>query len=136
MCAGFHCLISWYDFHCLISWYEYSRGGYETPSDDDSSEEEEGADDVRHRRFREVGDESIKKPVSVDAHGYPYGIMKTCLEDDVKLFAKDLDPTVSWESQPPNEKARFFKRLYAGMGSFFSRKNSMFKPICNSRTIP
>ena len=52
--------------------------------------------------------------------------MKRSLEDDVKLFAKDLDPTVSWEQQPSSEKARFFKRLYAGMGFFFLTKGEKF----------
>lgn len=103
-------LISWCDLYCLILWYEYSRGGYETLSDDDnSSEAEEGAD-----KFQEVGDD-MKKPVSLDAHGYPYGRMKNCLEDDVKLLAKELDVTASWEAQPPKDKERFFQRLYAGM---------------------
>lgn len=54
-----------------------------------------------------MGDDAIEKPVSVDANGYPYEIMKSCLEDDMKLFAKDLDPTASWEAQPPNKRERF-----------------------------
>lgn len=97
-------------FSGLIICYERRRSGYETLEDSDSSEEEDGA-----HKIQEVGDDLIKKPVSVDEHGYPYGRMKSCLEDDVKLYAKELDPTGSWESVPRGEKERFFKRLYAGM---------------------
>lgn len=101
----------------------YSRGcGYETPEEDDNSEEEEDDGPLEaismQQRFHRVGDDAIKKPVSVDSNGFPYGIMKTCLEDDVKLFAKDLDPTLSWEMQPLSEKERFFKRLYASIFVF------------------
>ena len=90
------------------SWCEYSRGGSESPDDDDSSEDDDDDCDDVGRRFQQVGDDAIKKPVSVDADGYPYGIMKRTLEDDVKLFAKGLDPTVSWEQQPSSEKAAVF----------------------------
>lgn len=98
-------------------WYVYSRRGCESLEDSDSFEEED--DDAK---FQEVGDDAIKKPVSVDAHGIPYGRMKSCLEDDVKLYARALDPTGSWESVPPSEKEYFFKRLYAGMYFFFCKE--------------
>jgi len=93
-------------------------------SADDSSEEEEGAD-----RFQKVGDDGMKKPISVDAHGFPYGRMKNHLEDDVKLFAKQLDVTASWEAQPPNDKARFFSRLYAGMAFIFLTFNLLSRHV-------
>ena len=116
-------------FSGLILCYEYRRSGYETMEDSDSSEGEDGAN-----KIQEVGDDSIKKPVSVDAQGYPYGRMKSCLEDDVKLYAKELDPTGSWKSVPPGEKERFFKRLYAGMYLFFSRNKqhvcTHFQKLC------
>lgn len=93
-------------------------------SDDDSSKEEEGPE-----KFLKVGDDGMKKPVSVDAHGIPYGRMKNHLEDDVKLYAKHLDVTASWDAQPPHNKARFFSRLYAGMARNFLTYNLLYTHV-------
>jgi hypothetical protein len=95
-------------------YFKLCSRGYNTHDEED----EVGDDDspfARHLQSQKKGDEGIRKPVSVDGKGYPYGIMKTCLEDDVKLFAKDLDPTTSWEGQSAQDRRRFFKRLYSGM---------------------
>lgn len=97
-------------------------GGYESPEEDEDEDSDEDFVNAppgpaeRFQRLHKPRDEAIKKPVSVDANGYPYGIMKSCLEDDVKLLAKDLDPTVGWDLQPPSERERFYRRLYAGIG--------------------
>ena len=75
----------------------YSRG-YDTPEDEEA--EEEDTDNGNSptglcQRLHQRGQEVIKKRVSIDANGFPYGIMKTFLEDDVKLLTKNLDPTAS-----------------------------------------
>jgi len=104
----------------------------EEDEEDESEQEEENGDagpSSRSRKHRGEKHDGFKKPVLVDSNGIPYGIMKTCLADDVKLLAKDLDPTVGWDSQPGSEKKRFFARLYAGITVSLSHDNHMLK-IC------
>lgn len=84
----------------------------DVPDDDDDSE-----DDFQKRtpprRKADKGDD--RKPVKLDENGRPYGRMMPVLEEDIKRFAKDLDPTTSWEAQPPKQKKRFWTRVNHGM---------------------
>lgn len=63
---------------------------------------------------RRTGNAQDKKPVKLDPNGIPYGNMREVLAADIKRYAKDLDPTTSWEGQPGGERRRFFRRLYSG----------------------
>lgn len=58
----------------------------------------------------------MKKPVTLDLNGLSWGSMKVCLGDDIKKYAKNLDPTYNWESQPSPQRDQLFRRLYKGMG--------------------
>jgi len=82
--------------------------------DDDSEEERCRAGQIRphanQRRMR-----CMKKPVTLDLNGLPWGSMKECLGDDVKKYAKNLDPTCNWESQPSPHREQLFRRLYRGI---------------------
>jgi hypothetical protein len=92
-------------------------------SDEDGASAEEDADydsdnsddpfqvDPAHRNPRE---RVMKKPVTLDINGIPWGNMKECLADDIKKYAKNLDPTANWESQPGPLKTSLFKRMYKG----------------------
>lgn len=84
----------------------------------------------RHRRVRDEEDSGMRKPVLVDAKGIPYGSMKKALEDDIKLFARELDPRYSWEAQSQQVKDRFFKRVYAGVPFFFDARYMFGYPSC------
>jgi len=64
----------------------------------------------RQRRGR-----GMKKPVTLDLSGLPWGSMKECLGDDIKKYAKNLDPTCNWETQPSPHREQLFWRLYKGM---------------------
>lgn len=50
-----------------------------------------------HRHARE---RIMKKLVTLDINGLPWGNMKECLSDDIKKYAKNLDPLGNWELQP------------------------------------
>ena len=56
----------------------------------------------------------MKKHMELDAQNQPFGPMKVVLYNDIKKYAKDLDPTTGWEGQPRHEEKRLFKRLYIG----------------------
>lgn len=55
-----------------------------------------------------------KQIVMVDKRGKPYGKEAAYLANDVKAFAKGLNPAYGWANQPMAEKQRFFDRIYAG----------------------
>lgn len=73
--------------------------------------------DGRHTKAapKRTTNKDDKKPVKLDPNGIPYGNMREVLAADIKRYAKDLDPTTSWEGQPGGERRRFFRRLYSGM---------------------
>ena len=52
--------------------------------------------------------------MEVDKCGHLYGKAIAHLIEDVKSFAKGLNPCYGWNDQPTDEKDRFFERLYAG----------------------
>lgn len=56
----------------------------------------------------------MKKPVTLNLNGIPWGSMKECLANDIKKYAKSLDPTCNWESHPSPQQEQLFKRLYKG----------------------
>lgn len=59
----------------------------------------------------------MKKPIEVDGDGQPFGSMKEALSNDVKKYAKDLDPRVGWEKQPQSLRKNLLRRLYTGMNN-------------------
>lgn len=69
----------------------------------------------------------MKKHVELDAQGQPFGSMKAVLCNDIKKYAKDLDPTTGWEGQPRHERKRLFKRLYTGNNSHLFMPCVMYK---------
>lgn len=69
-------------------------------NDHGSNGEDDGEDsDDRLRKSKPFckrrGKGYEKKPVTLDPNGYPYGSMREVLSDDIKRYAKDLDPTTS-----------------------------------------
>jgi len=70
---------------------------------DDGSESEEGSDistdGGKHTKVQKkhFGNKHDKKPVKLDPSKIPYGNMREVLAGDIKRYAKDLDPTTSWE---------------------------------------
>lgn len=77
----------------------------------------------------------MKKPVTLDLNGLPWGSMKECLGDDIKKYAKNLDPTCNWESQPSPQREQLFRRLYKG-----TNINALFcsssVQLCSSVVMP
>lgn len=57
---------------------------------------------------------SGKELVLVDKRGVPHGKNVQYLQDDMRSFAKALNPCYSWADMPLDEKQLFFERLYAG----------------------
>lgn len=95
---------------CLLRFC--STGDSDSESDSDAS-----SDGKKHAKAqpKRTGNKHDKKPVKLDPNGIPYGNMREVLAADIKRYAKDLDPTTSWEGQPGGERRRFFRRLYSGM---------------------
>jgi hypothetical protein len=58
-----------------------------------------------------------KQIAVVDKRGMPYGNAATYLSEDIKKFAKGLNPIYGWGDQPLEEKQRFFDRIAAGTSS-------------------
>lgn len=56
----------------------------------------------------------MKKPVQLDPHEEPFGAMKTPFSNDIKKYARDLDPRKGWEGQPVHKRRRLFTRVYTG----------------------
>ena len=54
-----------------------------------------------------------KQYVEVDKRKYPYGKAIAYLIEDMKSFAKGLNPCYGWNDQPMDEKDCFFEHLYA-----------------------
>lgn len=62
--------------------------------EDDTDGDEENSDDSGTHSVpveREPRERIMKKPVTLDVNGVPWGNMKECLADDVKKYAKSLD---------------------------------------------
>lgn len=91
----------------------------------EDSESDDGSDissdEGKHAKARKKrsANEHDKKPVKLDPNGIPYGNMREVLAADIKRYAKDLDPTTSWEGQPGGQRRRFFRRLYSGTATAF-----------------
>ena len=62
--------------------------------DSDDSDDPFQADPTHYNPQERV----MKKPVTLDINGLSWGNMKECLADDIKKYAKNLDPTANWES--------------------------------------
>lgn len=111
MCVFFASIINLFFILCS---HAYGIIEDEDDKDEDDTDEEDPISEPIHS-CRSDKDALMKKPVTLDHNGIPYGKMKSSLANDVKLYAKDLDPTTSWERQPTWEKQCLFERLYAGM---------------------
>ena len=90
--------------------------GYPTES---GAEDSEGSNDdaiqtSQAHPTRGAARGGMKKHVELDAQGQPFGPMKEVLCNDIKKYAKDLDPTTGWEGQPRSDRKRLLQRLYAG----------------------
>lgn len=90
------------------------RHGPTEQEDDDSDDSQEQDPQPSRKVHGRLSEEDDKRAVKLDVLGYPNGRMMPVLADDVKRYAKLLDPTTSWEGQPSAEKKLFFKRLYRG----------------------
>jgi len=86
----------------------------ESDSEDGSDPNSDDGKQTKAPRKRS-GNTHDKKPVKLDPNGIPYGNMREVLAANIKRYAKDLDPTTSWEGQPGGERRRFFRRLYSSM---------------------
>ncbi len=99
----------------LISVFAYCSRGYSTGSDEPESEAD--TEDLIHQlkpsQPRNEG-QSMKKPVELDKNGEPFGAMKVPFANDIKKYARDLDPRMGWEGQPIQDRRRLFRRLYSG----------------------
>ena len=99
----------------------FSSSGSESAEIETDNEEEETVMLEKQpslpQRKHLVRKENVKKEkarkqyVEVDKRGHSYG---TYLIEDVKSFAKGLNPCYGWNDQPMDEKDRFFERLYVG----------------------
>ena len=97
----------------------YSRG-YNTGSDEPASDAdtEEMIEQLIPEQAREKGLSTVmKKPVEIDRQGEPFGPMKAPFSNDIKKYARDLDPRFGWEGQPKKDRRRLFRRLYSGLYS-------------------
>lgn len=66
-----------------------------------------------------------KHVVKVDRRGNPYGKGAEFLANDVKSFAKDLNPLYGWGNQPMKDKMRFFERVAAGITWYWTYCNGV-----------
>ena len=56
----------------------------------------------------------VKKPIELDEDGQAYGSIKNAFSNDIKKYARDLDPRKGWEGQPAYDRRRLFSRIYTG----------------------
>lgn len=99
--------------------------------DEDSEETRCRAGQIRPHPLQRRGT-CMKKPVTLDLNGLSWGSMKECLADDIKNYAKNLDPTCNWESQPSPQREQLFRRLYKGMTTdvlYFSSSIGFWFPV-------
>jgi hypothetical protein len=92
--------------------------GYDTDCRGEGEEVDGDTDDAIEAvqpKHRKGGVTAMKKPIEVDSDGQPFGSMKEAFSNDVKKYAKDLDPRVGWDKQPRRLRLNFFKRVYTGM---------------------
>ena len=98
-----------------------SESGDETESEDDEDtvvlERPHTSPKPPERVIKKAKAVTWKQVVRVDKQGKPYGKEAGYLAEDVKAFAKGLNPCYGWADQPLDEKQRFFARVYAGTTS-------------------
>lgn len=100
--------------------------------EDDTDGDEENSDDSGTHSVpveREPRERIMKKPVTLDVNGVPWGNMKECLADDVKKYAKSLDATANWESQTSAARSQLFKRMYKGNRTDYSDNAASFSNV-------
>ena len=66
-------------------------------NDVETSEEETERLNLKREKGKVAATDDMKKPVFVDAKGFPYGSMQKVLQKDVQLLAKEFDPRHNWE---------------------------------------
>ena len=88
----------------------------ESETEDDDSAEEAAREETPPQRgsARQMKREAVKKVLTVDEKGLPYGIFQKAYEEDLRLIAKDLDPNYNFKEQSQAMRVRFFNRLAAG----------------------
>ncbi len=107
----------------------YSRG-VEDPEDEedpaDTQDEETEDDDIQevpapletHVQLRsarqQVKKEPLKRVLTVDVKGFPYGNYVKAYEEDIRKIAKELDPNYNYKEQLEVMRTRFLNRLAAG----------------------
>jgi hypothetical protein len=111
---------------------------YSVDSESESSDEDEEEEDTivldaaplqvsRNPRLKVKQEPQCKQEmqwkqiVMVDKRGKPYGTGADYLAEEVKKFAKSLNPLYGWGDQPLAEKQRFYDRIYAGMSCHSTR---------------
>lgn len=83
--------------------------------EDDASEDSGDSGHESIPVHRPSQERVMKKPVTLDVNSLPWGNMKDYLANNIKKYAKSLDPTANWESQPNALRSKLFKQLYKGM---------------------
>jgi len=111
MSISFGSIMNLFSFFCNHT-YDLATDKYDE-NDNDKDEEDQTANLILTHSSN--GDASMKKPITLDENRSPYSKMKLCLADDVKVYAKDLDPKTSWKCQPTWERQPLFECLYASM---------------------
>ena len=101
--------------------------------DVDTSEEDIAQPNLKQEKGKVAATDDMKKPVFVDAKGFPYGSKQKVLHKDVQLLAKEFDPRHNWEGQSREAKEQFFERVYAGMASMFVASTISEHPRCQQR---
>ena len=66
-------------------------------NDVQTSKEKTERSNLKREKGKVVATDDMKKPVFVDAKGFPYGSMQKVLQKDVQLLAKEFDPKHNWE---------------------------------------
>ena len=71
-------------------------------------------------KWKEGSTTVMKKPIELDEDGQAYGSMKNAFSNDIKKYARDLDPRKHWEGQLAYDRRRLFSRIYTGTVSCLS----------------
>ena len=101
---GFACIL------CSRGYYTQSKSASE-----DSNGDTNDAIEVVRPKQKKGRTSTMKKPIEVDSDGQPFGSMKEAFSNNVKKYAKDLDPRVGWDKQIQRLRQNFFKREDPGM---------------------